>query len=85
MEYKSLHGFILFVLLHEGKSNLRYLISRFIFGEKIAIRRYFKILFKGCDNGTFLYLQNQYKKETNIDLYIKVVVDSNNILTGEVL
>ena len=85
MEYKKLHGFILFVLLHEGKSNLGYLISHFIFGERIAIRRYFRFIFKGCDYTTFLYYQHRYKDETNIDLYIKVVVDSNNILTGEVL
>lgn len=46
MEYKKLHGFILFVLLHEGKSNLGYRICRFVFGEKAAIRRYFRILFQ---------------------------------------
>ena len=36
MEYKKLHGFILFVLLHEGKSNLGYRICRFVFGENAA-------------------------------------------------
>lgn len=82
MEYKKLHGFILFVLLHEGKSNLGYRICRFVFGEKAAIRRYFRILFSGCDNATFMHYQDLYKKDIDKDFCIKVEVDSHNLLTG---
>ena len=85
MEYKKLHRFILFVLLCEGKSNVWYLVCRFVFGEKAAIRRYFKILFTGCDNATFMHYQNLYNNENNTNLCIKAEQNSNNLLTGEIL
>lgn len=84
MEYKKLHRFILFVLLCEGKSNVWYLVCRFILGEKAAIRRYFKILFAGCDNATFMHYQDLYNNENNTNLSIKAELNSNNLLTGEI-
>lgn len=84
MEYKKLHRFILFVLLCEGKSNVWYLVCRFVFGEKAAIRRYFKILFTGCDNATFMHYQDLYNNKNNTNLYIKVELNTNNLLTGEI-
>lgn len=84
MEYKKLHRFILFVLLCEGKSNVWYFVCRFVFGEKAAIRHYFKILFKGCDNATFMHYQNLYNNENNTNLCIKAEQNSNNLLTGEI-
>lgn len=84
MEYKKLHRFILFVLLSEGKSNLGYLISRFVFGERAATRRYFRILFSGCDNATFMHYLNLYNNENNTNLCIKAELNSNNLLTGEI-
>lgn len=84
MEYKKLHRFILFVLLCEGKSNVWYLVCRFVFGEKAAIRRYFKILFTGCDNATFMHYLNLYNNESNTNLCIKAELSSNNLLTGEI-
>lgn len=83
MEYKKLHRFILFVLLCEGKSNLLYLVCRFILGEKTAIRRYFKILFAGCDNATFMHYQDLYNNKNNTNLYIKAELNTNNLLTGK--
>lgn len=83
MEYNKLHRFILFVLLCEGKSNLLYLVCRFILGEKAAIRRYFKILFAGCDNATFMHYQDLYNNKSNTNLYIKAELNSNNLLTGK--
>lgn len=83
MEYNKLHRFILFVLLCEGKSNLLYLVCRFILGEKAAIRRYFKILFAGCDNATFMHYQDLYNNKNNTNLYIKAELNSNNLLTGK--
>lgn len=83
MEYNKLHRFILFVLLCEGKSNVWYLICRFVFGEKAAIRRYFKILFAGCDNATFMHYQDMYNNKNNTNLYIKAELNTNNLLTGK--
>ena len=82
MEYKKLHGFILFVLLHEGKSNLGYRICRFVFGEKAVIRRYFRILFSECDNATFMHYLDLYNNEYSTNLCIKAELNSNNMLTG---
>lgn len=84
MEYKKLHRFILLVLLCEGKSNVWYLVCRFVFGEKAAIRRYFKILFTGCDNATFMHYLDLYNNENNTNLSIKVGLNSNNLLIGEI-
>lgn len=83
MEYNKLHRFILFVLLCEGKSNVLYLVCRFILGEKATIRRYFKILFAGCDNATFMHYQDLYNNKNNTNLYIKAELNSNNLLTGK--
>lgn len=83
MEYKKLHRFILFVLLCEGKSNVLYLVCRFILGGKAAIRRYFRILFAGCDNATFMHYQDLYNNKNNTNLYIKAELNSNNLLTGK--
>lgn len=83
MEYKKLHRFILFVLLCEGKSNVWYLVCRFVFGEKAAIRRYFKILLTGCDNATFMHYLELYNNKSNTNLYIKAELNSNNLLTGK--
>ena len=85
MDYRKLHEFILFVLLQEGKSNIKYLIYHFIFGENLAVSRYFKNIFQGCDNATFLYYCDLFKKEYNKDLSIKVELDSNDLLTGKIL
>lgn len=84
MEYKKLHRFILFVLLCEGKSNVWYLVCRFVFGEKAAIRRYFRILFSECDNATFMHYLELYNNEYRTNLSIKVGLNSNNLLIGEI-
>ena len=74
----------MFVLLCEGKSNVWYLVCRFVFGEKAAIRRISKFIFTGCDNATFMHYLDLYNNENNTNLSIKVGLNSNNLLTGEI-
>lgn len=65
MEYQKLHRFILFVLLLEGKSNLKYNFLRILLGKRIASLLYFKTLFSKCDNATFQYYCNLFREKTN--------------------
>lgn len=85
MDYKKLHEFILFVLLQEGRSNIKYNICHFIFGERFATRHYFKIIFEGCDNSTFLHYCHLFKEKFNNDISIKVGLNSKVFLTGEII
>lgn len=85
MDYNQLHEFILFVLLLEGKSNIKYYVYRFIFGDRFAMRKFFRVIFQGCDNSTFLHYCNLFKEKYNKNIYIKVEIDSYNLLTGNIL
>lgn len=84
MEYQKLHRFILFVLLLEGKSNLKYNFLRILLGKRIASVFYFKTLFSKCDNATFQYYCNLFREKINDDFTISVELDSHNMLTGKI-
>jgi len=81
MENAVLHRFILFVLLHEGKSCIGYMVLSFLIGRNRAIRYYFKHLFKGCDEASFVYVHNLYESTYSVKIHLIVEVEDGR-LTG---
>lgn len=84
MEYQKLHRFILFVLLLEGKSNLKYNFLRILLGKRTASVFYFKTLFSKCDNATFQYYCSLFREKINDDFFVDVELDAYKMLTGNI-
>lgn len=89
MHKESFYHFILYTLLKEGRSNLRFKIESLIIGKRKASIHYFAMLYAGCDIPSFHYIKDLFEKEhSGMILGIadkEIETDEYGLMTGRIL